>query len=68
MRRTNAQGREARDRIGKDRGNAKKRTKPQKIHRRDVDNGGDSGGGRTKCTQEHIDSVDVSQECLDNRI
>ena len=45
MRRTRAQGREARDRIGK---GGKKRTKIQKSYIRDVGNGGDLGGTRTK--------------------
>ena len=39
-----AQGREARDRIGEGSGEAKKRRKPQKSCRRDVENGGDLSG------------------------
>ena len=41
MRRTRAQGREARDRVGEGGGEAMKRKKPQNSYRRDVENEGD---------------------------
>ena len=41
MRRTRAQEREARDRIGEGGGDAKKGKKPQESYRRDVENGED---------------------------
>ena len=46
VRKTRAQGREARDRIGERGRGANKRKKPQKSYRRGVENGGDSGGRR----------------------
>ena len=46
MRRTRAQGREARERIGEGGGKDKKCKKLQNSYKRDVKNGGDLGGGR----------------------
>ena len=66
-RRTRAQEREARDRIGEGGGEAKKRKKPQEIDRRDVENGGDLGGKRKECRQESIGSLDVDPEVLESR-
>ena len=54
MRRTNAQGREARDGVGEGGGGAKKRKKPQKNCRHDVENGKDSGGRGTKVDNDRV--------------
>ena len=59
MRRARAWGREGRDRIGEDGGEATKRKKPQKSYRRDEENGRDLGGWRKKHRQESIGSVDA---------
>ena len=46
----------------------KKRNKPQKSYRRDVENEADSGGGRKRRIQESIGSVDdIDPEDLKNR-
>ena len=66
MLRTRAQGREARDRIGEGGGEAKKRKKPHKSCRRDVGNGGDMGGNRTKRRQESVGSVAADPDSLEN--
>ena len=65
MRRTRAHGREARDTIGETRGEAKKRKKPQKSYKRDVENGGDLGARRKKRRQKSIGSVDFDPEHLE---
>ena len=57
MLKTRAQGQAARDRIGKGEGEAGRRNKPDKSCRRDVRNGGDSGGKRGKHSQESAGSV-----------
>ena len=48
MRKTRAQRREAKDRVGVHGGGAKKSKKTQKSYRRDVENGGDLRGRRKK--------------------
>ena len=67
MRRTRAQGRETRDRVGEGGSEAKKRTKSHKRYRRDVGNWGDLGGRRKKRGQKVISSVDVDPKDLENR-
>ena len=62
MRRTRVRGRKARDRVGEDEGGANKRKKHQKSSRRDVENGGDSGGRRKIRKQESVGSVNVTQD------
>ena len=62
MRRVRAQGRQARDRIGEGGGEAKKRKQPMKNYRRDVENGGDSGGRRKKNADKSVGSVDADPE------
>ena len=54
--------------IGEGGGEAKKRKKPQKRYRLDVENGGDlMSGKRKKRRQKSIGSVDVDPENLEDR-
>ena len=68
MRRNRVQGREARNRIGEGGRGVKKRKKPEKSYRRDVENGGDLGGRRNQRRQESAGSIDVDPEDLENSI
>ena len=67
MRRTRAQGREARDRIGEGGGEAKKRKKTQKSDRLDGEDKIDLGGRRKTRRQESAGLVNVDPEDLYNR-
>ena len=63
---TRPQGREAKDRIGKGGGGAKKRKKPRKRYRRDVECWGDLGGNREKHRQESVGSIAAEAANLEN--
>ena len=54
MRRTRAQGWEARDKVGEGRGGTKKHKEPQKTYRHDLENEGDLSGRRKKRRQERV--------------
>ena len=62
MRRTRAQRRKVRDRIGESGGGAKKRKKPQKSHRRNEENGRDSGGRRKDIDKRGLVQYRMSRE------
>ena len=67
MQKTRAQGRDARSyRIEEGGGEAKKRKKPHKRFRRDVENMGGSRGKGNKCRQERVGSVAADPDNIEN--
>ena len=67
MQKTRAQGRDTRSyRIGEGGGEAKKRKKPHKTFRGDVENMGGSGGKGKKYRQERVGSVAADPDNIEN--
>ena len=62
-----AQGQEVRDRINEGARGVKKRKRPQKSYKRDLENGGGLGGRGKKHRQESVGSVYVDPEHVENR-